>query len=65
MIRIEVMADGKALAVRAADILCDAVGAKPDAALGLPTGGSPIATYAEIARRVAAGEADFSAATAT
>lgn len=61
---IEIVADAPAVAARAADIICAAVRANPRAVLGLPTGGTPIATYAEIARRVAAGEADLSHATA-
>jgi glucosamine-6-phosphate deaminase len=61
--RIEIVADEVALAVRAADVICAAVRAKPDALLGLPTGATPVGTYAELARRVAAGEADFSHAT--
>ena len=60
--RIEILADEAAVAVRAADLVCEAVRAKPAARLGLPTGNTPILTYAGIARRVAAGEADFSRA---
>ena len=62
--RIEVVADEQALAVRAADIICSMVRAKPDAIFGLPTGNTPLLTYAAIARRVHAGEAAFSAAAA-
>lgn len=58
--RIEILADEAAVAVRAADLVCEAVRAKPAARLGLPTGNTPILTYAEIARRVAVGETDFS-----
>ncbi len=61
---VEIVADGSAVAARAADIICGAVRATPAAVLGLPTGGTPVATYAEIARRVAADEADLSRATA-
>ncbi len=60
--RVEVVADEAALAIRAADLVCDAVRAKPATRLGLPTGNTPIPAYAEIARRVAVGEADFSRA---
>ena len=60
--RIEIVADEAALAVRAADLVCDAVRAKPAARLGLPTGNTPVLAYAEITRRVAAGTADFSRA---
>ena len=61
--RIEIVTDAAAVAARAADIICGAVRAKPGAVLGLPTGATPVAAYAEIARRVAAGEADLSRAT--
>ncbi len=62
--KIEVLPDAAALAQRAADAICAAVGAKPSAVLGLPTGATPIEAYAELTRRAAAGEADFSRATA-
>jgi glucosamine-6-phosphate deaminase len=62
--RIEIVAGEEALAVRAADIVCDAVRAQPTSALGLPTGGTPIATYAELSRRAAEERAGFSRATA-
>lgn len=58
--RTEIVAGEEALAARAADIIRDAVRAKPAALLGLPTGNTPIRAYAELERRVAAGEADFS-----
>ena len=58
--RIELVTNEVALAVRAADIICDTVRANPAARLGLPTGNTPILAYAEIARRVAAGTANFS-----
>ena len=60
--RIEVLENAEAVAVRAADLICDAVRAKPGARLGLPTGNTPIAAYDELARRVDAGACDFSAA---
>ncbi len=60
--RIEIVADEQALAMRAADIICDAVRQRPDARLGLPTGNTPIATYQDLARRMASGTADFSRA---
>jgi glucosamine-6-phosphate deaminase len=60
--RIEIVADEEALALRAADIICDAVRKRPDARLGLPTGNTPIRAYAELARRVASGTAGFSRA---
>jgi glucosamine-6-phosphate deaminase len=44
---------------RAADLLDDLVSQKPAAVLGLATGSSPLATYADLARRVAAGTLSF------
>ncbi len=61
--RIKIVAGEAAVAARAADIICDGVRAKPDALLGLPTGATPIAAYAELERRVASGDADFSSTT--
>ena len=50
--RIEVLENAEAVAVRAADLICDVVRSKPAARLGLPTGNTPIATYNELNRRV-------------
>lgn len=61
--RIEVLETAEDVARRAADIVCDALRAKADAVLGLPTGSTPLATYAELARRCDAGECDLSRAT--
>jgi glucosamine-6-phosphate deaminase len=58
--RIEIVAGEEALAARAAGIICGAVRAKPAALLGLPTGKTPVRAYAELKRRIAAGDADFS-----
>jgi len=60
--RIDVRADAAAVADGAADVICDAVRARPAARIGLPTGGTPILTYRELARREACGEADFAQA---
>ena len=46
----------------AADRIADVVRRRPDAVLGLATGSSPLGTYAELARRVAAGSLDLSRA---
>jgi glucosamine-6-phosphate deaminase len=43
-----------------ADRIAGVVRAKPDAVLGLPTGKSPVGTYAELRRMYEAGTADFS-----
>lgn len=50
--RIEIMKDAGELSRAAADLICDAVRVKRDARLGLPTGGTPILTYRELARRI-------------
>jgi glucosamine-6-phosphate deaminase len=44
----------------AADRIASVVRRRPDAVLGLATGSSPLGAYAEVARRVAAGELDLS-----
>ncbi|MGY1733321.1 glucosamine-6-phosphate deaminase [Geodermatophilus sp. SYSU D01045] len=44
----------------AADVVADVVRRRPAAVLGLATGSSPVGVYAELARRVAAGELDLS-----
>lgn len=49
---------------RAADIVCALARAKPDAALGLASGNTPLGLYDELARRVREGETDFSGVTA-
>jgi glucosamine-6-phosphate deaminase len=61
--RVDVEPDEAALAIRASNIICEAVRAKPDARLGLPTGATPINTFRELERRSAAQAVDFSRAT--
>jgi glucosamine-6-phosphate deaminase len=56
--RIEVLPSADAAACRAADYIV-AMAARPYVNLGLPTGKTPIAMYAELRRRVAAGRADL------
>lgn len=56
--RVEVLPTAEAVASRAADFVA-AAAARPYINLGLPTGRTPLATYAELARRVAAGRADL------
>lgn len=62
--RLEVLSDEAAFALRAADIICDTVRERPSAILGLPSGTTPIPVYFELARRVDAGEADLRGVTA-
>jgi glucosamine-6-phosphate deaminase len=50
----------RATAARVASALAE----RPSIVLGLPTGRTPVATYAELRRLYAAGQADFSQATA-
>ena len=48
----------------AADVVAGVVRRRPDAVLGVATGSSPVGVYAELARRVGAGELDLSGVTA-
>jgi glucosamine-6-phosphate deaminase len=61
---IDVMDSQDAFDRLAADVVCEAVQARPDASLGLPTGRTPLGMYAELARRAAAGEAGLQACAA-
>jgi glucosamine-6-phosphate deaminase len=51
------------IAAIAADIVVRALAGKPDAVLGLPTGGTPLLTYRELIRRHRAGVVSFARAT--
>lgn len=55
---VEICADAEAVGRRVADLLCATVRHHPHAVLGLPTGSTPLPTYRELARRVAAGTLD-------
>ena len=44
----------------AASVVAGVVARRPEGVLGLATGSSPLAIYAELARRAGAGELDFS-----
>lgn len=44
----------------AASQICELVGKKPDAVLGLATGSTPLGMYAELVKRYKAGKVDFS-----
>lgn len=60
-----IITTGDEIGPRAARIVADVVRARgPRAVLGVATGSSPLTTYAELARMVAAGELDFSHASA-
>ena len=61
---VEVLPDPAALAARTADLIAGEVRKKPDLSILVATGSTPMRTYAELARRVAAGELDCSRATA-
>ncbi|MDO5682368.1 MAG: glucosamine-6-phosphate deaminase [Propionibacteriaceae bacterium] len=52
----------EALGTFAADLIAERVADRPDAVIGLATGSSPLPIYAELAKRVAAGALDLSAA---
>lgn len=54
------LADADEVARVAADVLAALVARRPAAALGVATGGTPLRTYAELARRRAAGVVDLS-----
>ncbi|MCL2515559.1 MAG: glucosamine-6-phosphate deaminase [Microbacteriaceae bacterium] len=57
---IVILPDAAAVGRAAASVIADVVARKPEGALGLATGSSPLAIYAELAQRVEAGELDFS-----
>jgi glucosamine-6-phosphate deaminase len=63
MLRITVFSDERALARQEAARISDALKAKPDLVLGLPTGRTPVRLYHEIGTLFAHGKIDFSAAT--
>jgi glucosamine-6-phosphate deaminase len=56
--RLEIVVDESAVGVRTADIICDVLKRKQDAVLGLPTGETPKAAYAELSGRIDRGEVD-------
>jgi glucosamine-6-phosphate deaminase len=61
-VTIEVFDTADDVARAVAARVADALAARPSLVLGLPTGRTPIATYAELRRLHAAGRADFSRA---
>jgi glucosamine-6-phosphate deaminase len=62
-VRLRIFECAEAAAVALARHLADAVRQRPAIVLGLATGRSPIATYAELRRMAAAGAVDFSRVT--
>lgn len=63
-VTLNIQPDSEQLAQAAADYIARQVREKPDLSILVATGNTPMPTYAELARRVAAGEADFSRVTA-
>lgn len=58
--QLRIFDDADSAALALARRVADAIRAQPDIVLGLPTGRSPVAAYAELRRMHAAGEVDFS-----
>jgi glucosamine-6-phosphate deaminase len=63
MLRIIVFSDERALARQEASRVSDALKAKPDLVLGLPTGRTPVRLYHELGTLFSHGQIDFSRAT--
>lgn len=59
-VALSLQPDSQHLAQAAADFIAEQVQAKPDLSILVATGNTPMPTYRELARRVQAGEADFS-----
>jgi glucosamine-6-phosphate deaminase len=57
-VRLRVVEDASALAVAAADVVTDVAARTPDAVILAATGDTPMATYAELARRADRGALD-------
>lgn len=63
-LNLMVFLDPSALAVAAADLIAAQVRARPELSILVATGSTPMATYAELARRVQAGTLDMGRVTA-
>ncbi|MCA9126444.1 MAG: glucosamine-6-phosphate deaminase [Planctomycetales bacterium] len=61
--RIVILESAQAVSHRAADIMCELLNDKPNAVLGLATGGTPLATYDELVVRYNQQEVSFAQAT--
>src|SRR6201999_3656319 len=57
---IVILPDAAEVGRVAASVIAQVVKRKPDGAIGLATGSSPLAIYRELAARVESGELDFS-----
>ena len=63
-VTLDIQPDPQALAISAADFICEAVRKNPALSILVATGNTPMLTYGELSRRVTNGEADFSRVTA-
>ena len=57
--RVVILENANDVSRRAADLICGAVRAKPNAVLGLATGSTPLGTYQELVLRARSGEIQF------
>ena len=57
--RIVILETPEQVSSRAADVFCDLVTQKPNAVLGLATGGTPLGTYQELISRYEGGKVSF------
>ncbi len=61
--RVVILDSEQEVSQRAANLICELVGSKPDAVLGLATGGTPLGTYRELVDRCQTGQISFSTTT--
>src|SRR4051812_44616024 len=59
-VNLDVVADAEAMSARAANLVAETIQQKPDAAICLPTGSTPLGMFEALAAKVAAREVDFS-----
>jgi glucosamine-6-phosphate deaminase len=57
---VTVVPDASAMSMMAADVVAETIRRKPDAAICLPTGSTPLGMFDVLASRAASGELDFS-----
>lgn len=60
LVNLDVVADAAEMSALAAEIVARTIHAKPDAAICLPTGSTPLGMFGELAAMSARGEVDFS-----